>query len=368
MADELFVATRKGLFGFRRDGAGAWTTSRPAFLGEPVSAVLADPRDGALYAALRLGHFGVKMHRSDDGGASWTELPAPAFPEGIEGVVDQHGTETAPSVDTVWALTAGGADQPGWIWAGVAPSGLFLSKDRGQSWSLVESLWNVPERKKWFGGGTDLPAPHSVRIDPRDSRKVTVAVSCAGVWKSDDAGSSWRIAGQGLRAAYMPPDQALNPHVQDPHLIAACPADPDVVWCQHHNGVFRSTDGAESFQEIAEAGPSVFGFAVAAHPKDRETAWFVPAVKDECRVPVDGRLVVTRTRDGGRSFEVLGEGLPDQSWDLIYRHALDVDGSGERLAMGSTTGNLWLSETAGDRWSRLSAHLPPIAQVAFAPD
>jgi hypothetical protein len=112
--------------------------------------------------------------------------------------------------------------------------------------------------------------------------------------------------------------------------------------------------------------PSVFGFAVAAHPSDPETAWFVPGVKDECRVPVDGRLVVTRTTDGGRSFTVLGDGLPSGgSYDLVYRHALDVDRAGTQLAMGSTTGNLWLGEDRGEHWTQLSGHLPPIAQVAF---
>jgi hypothetical protein len=112
--------------------------------------------------------------------------------------------------------------------------------------------------------------------------------------------------------------------------------------------------------------PSAFGFAVAAHPHDRDTAWFVPAVKDECRVPVDGRFVVTRTADGGRSFETLSGGLPDgQSFDLVYRHALDVDDAGQVLAMGSTTGNLWISEDGGETWRQISANLPPIAQVAF---
>jgi len=359
MSDLLHVATKKGLFSYRKNGQG-WSAGPPAFLGEPVSQVLHDPRDGALYAALRLGHFGIKLHRSEDGGGTWTELPAPAFPAA------EQPDAKAPSVDTIWALSAGGPDQPGLLWAGVAPSGLFVSRDRGESWDLVRSLYDLPEREKWFGGGTDLPAPHSIRVDPRDSRKVTLAVSCGGVWKSDDAGETWRVAGHGLRNDYLPPDQAYEPGVQDPHLIAACPADPDVVWCQHHNGIFKSEDGAETFAEITDVKPSVFGFAVAAHPKDRETAWFVPAIKDEKRVPVDGRLVVTRTRDGGKSFEVLSEGLPQSGcYDLIYRHALDVDGSGERLAMGSTTGSLWVSETGGERWTLVSAHLPPIAQVAF---
>ena len=358
MSDVVHAATRKGLFSFRRSGDG-WRAGPPAFLGEPVSAVLTDPRDGAIYAALRLGHFGVKLHRSDDGGETWTALTSPAFP------VVEDADETAPSVDTIWALTAGGADQPGLIWAGIAPSALFVSRDRGESWTLVRGLYDRPERKQWMGGGTDLPAPHSIRVDPRDSRKLTVAISCGGVWKSGDAGETWRVAGKGLRAAFMPPEQAYEPNIQDPHLIAVCPARPEVVWCQHHNGVFRSVDGAETFEEITDINPSVFGFAVAAHPSDPDTAWFVPAVKDECRVPVDGRLVVTRTRDGGRTFEVLSEGLPTNSWDLVYRHALDVDGRGERLAMGSTTGNLWISENAGERWAQVSAHLPPIAQVAF---
>ena len=359
MIDVLHVATRKGLFSFRPNGAG-WTAGKPAFIGEPVSQVLTDPRDGTLYAALRLGHFGIKMHRSEDGGESWTELPAPAFPAAA------NPDEKAPSADTIWALSAGGPDQPGLIWAGVAPSALFVSRDRGASWDLVRSLYDRPEREKWFGGGTELAAPHSIRVDPRDSNKVSVAVSCGGVWKSDDAGETWRQAGHGLRNDYLPPDQAYDPTSQDPHLIAACPADPDVVWCQHHNGIFKSEDGAETFTEITQVKPSVFGFAVAAHPADRDTAWFVPAIKDEQRIPVDGRLVVTRTRDGGKSFEAFGEGLPRSgSYDLIYRHALDVDGSGERLAMGSTTGNLWLSQDGGERWTHLSGHLPPIAQVAW---
>jgi photosystem II stability/assembly factor-like uncharacterized protein len=139
-----------------------------------------------------------------------------------------------------------------------------------------------------------------------------------------------------------------------------------MLWVQHHNGMFRSTDRGRQWQEI-RAEPSVFGFAVAVHPADPQTAWFVPAVKDECRIPVDGKMVVTRTRDGGKSFEVLREGLPQEhAYDLVFRYALDVDHSGERLAMGSTTGSLWVSEDGGHRWSHVSAHLPPVYQVQFA--
>jgi hypothetical protein len=320
---------------------------------------LTDPRDGAVYVALRLGHFGCKLHRSDDGGASWTELPAPAYPVAAEG-------DDGPTLDMIWTIAAGGRDAPGEVWAGTLPGGLFVSRDRGVSWSLVESLWERPERAEWFGGGYDHPGIHSVLVDPRDPNRLTVGISCGGIWKSDDRGASWRLAGKGLRAAFMPPERAYDQNIQDPHLVAACAADPDVVWCQHHNGLFRSTDGAESFAEIEPPRPSGFGFAVAAHPADPLTAWFAPAAKDECRVPVDGRLVVTRTRDGGERFETLAEGLPaEASYDLVYRHALVVDRDGTRLAIGSTTGNLWISDSGGERWEQLAGHLPPIAQVAF---
>jgi hypothetical protein len=354
----LWIATRKGLLRAGARGDGTWHVGTPAFLGEPVSAVMIDPRDGAIYAALRLGHFGAKLHRSDDGGRSWQELPAPAFPPEPE-------REKAPAVDMVWALAAGGA--PGEIWAGTLPAALFRSADRGASWQRNAPLWDVPERARWMGGGYDDPGLHTILVDPRDPRRLTIAISTGGVWRSDDAGGHWRLVGQGLRAEYMPPAQAFDPVVQDVHLLSACAAQPDVVWAQHHNGMFRSTDGGETFAEITAAAPSRFGFAVAAHPSDPLTAWFAPAVKDECRVPVDGRLVVTRTRDGGATLESVGAGLPEADcYDLIYRHALVADATGERLAMGSTTGTLWLGEAGGARWRRIAEHLPPIAQVAFA--
>lgn len=374
MADTFHAGTRKGLFTYRRKGA-AWEESEPAFLGEPVTAVLEDARDGAIYAALRMGHFGPKLRRSRDGGETWEDLPAPRFAEEVptpdfsdpDFAEKAEARKKATSVDTIWILTAGGADRPGRIWAGTLPGGLFVSDDHGESWSLCEPLWNVPQRGKWFGGGADLPGIHSVHVDPRDSRKITLGVSCGGVWKSDDDGASWRQAGYGLRAAFLPPDMQYDPTSQDPHRLAHCAADPETVWCQHHNGVFLSRDGGQNFTEIEKAGPSVFGFAVVAHPHDPDTAWLAPGVKDELRIPVDGKFVVTRTRDGGRNWESLDNGLPQgKAWDLVYRHAFDIDETGERLAIGSTTGNLWLSENGGGRWAQVSANLPPVACVAWA--
>ena len=344
MSDQLQVATRKGLFALaRRDHA--WDVVDTQFLGDPVSAVL-PAADGAVYAALDLGHFGAKLWRRERDGA-WRELTAPSFPPKPDGLDDPHPW----SLGKIWALEPGGV--PGRLWAGTMPGGLFRSDDRGAAWSLNEALWRMPERRQWTGvAGGEQPGINSVLIDPRNPAEIRIGVSTAGVWASGDAGASWRLINRGMYAEYMPPEQREEPIAQDVHRLARCAAQPDIVWCQHHNGVFLSEDAGATWREITAIRPSKFGFAVAAHPRDPDTAWFVPAIKDERRIPVDGQLVVARTRDGGRSFEVLRRGLPQRhAYDLVWRHGLAVDESGDRLALGSTSGGVWISEDGGDSWT-----------------
>lgn len=385
MSDRLLVATRKGLFVLKADGAGGWTFDGPCFAGEPVSMVLPDMRDRSLYAALNLGHFGVKLHRRRAGMADWEECAVPVYPpepadetrdgDGVHASTDTgagNASAAMPSPPTppwtlqqIWSLETGGPDEPGVLWAGTIPGGLFRSGDGGDTWVLNRALWDRPERLEWFGGGYDAPGIHSVMVDPRDSRHVTIGVSCGGVWQTADGGATWRVSAEGMEADYMPPERRRDANVQDPHRVVQCPASPDALWAQHHCGIFRSTDGAAHWQRI-EAQPSSFGFAVAVHPREPDTAWFVPAVKDQCRIPMDAHFIVTRTRDGGRTFERFSNGLPPApAYDLVYRHGLAVDENGTRLAMGSTTGSLWTSDDGGESWQLISAHLPPVYCVRF---
>ena len=149
--------------------------------------------------------------------------------------------------------------------------------------------------------------------------------------------------------------------------MVRCPADPDTLYVQHHNGVFASSDDGESWREL-HPPVSKFGFAVAVHPARPQTAWLVPAVEDSCRIPVDGQVVVNRTDDGGATWTTQRKGLPQEhAYDLVFRHAMDVDGSGDRLAFGSTTGSLWTTEDGGGRWETVSANLPPVYCVRFGP-
>lgn len=355
MSDRVWIGTRKGLFEVTRQEGGEWGVGSVHFLGESVTYVL--PSDGRhpMYAASNHGNLGPKLHSSVDAGRSWTECAVPAYPPG-------GGTkERAPALEQIWCLEVGDAT----LWCGTIPGGLFASEDGAHSWRLVQTLWDHPTRPEWCGAGYDQPGIHSIAVDPRWPDHLLVAISRGGLWATTNGGVSWELRTQGMWAGYVPPEKKHVGHLQDPHRLVRCARRPECLWVQHHNGAFRSIDEGRSWSEV-QVPPSSFGFAVSVHPEDPDTAWFVPAANDDMRVPVDGRLTVARTRDGGASFELLGEGLPSRhAYDLVYRHGLDVDPTGERLAMGSTTGSLWISENGGDSWTRVGAHLPPIYCVRF---
>lgn len=366
MSARILVSTRKGLFTVEGDGR-RWRIAAADFLGDSVTLAFHDRRDGADYAALNHGHFGVKLHRKPAGGA-WEEIAAPAYPPKPDGLVDLDGWDRPVNwaTQTIWALESGGDDAPGSLWCGTMPGGLFRSDDCGASWTLNRPLWDMPARNKWTGAGGDLPGLHSICVDPRAPKTVRVGVSCGGVWTTTDGGATWACTAQGMKFDQGPPEEAENPGVQDVHMIVQCRAAPDRFWAQHHCGIYQSRDSALTWREV-KAKPSSFGFAVAVHPDDPDTAWFVPGIKDEKRIPVDGKLVVTRTRDGGATFEALAKGLPQEhAYDLVLRHALSVDKTGERLAFGSTTGGLWASPDQGDSWTMISHTLPPVYAVRFA--
>lgn len=368
----LFVSTRKGLFILEKKKS-AFEITGHHFHGEPVTQVLVDPREGASgawYAALRMGHFGVKMRKSVDSGATWIEIASPAFPiKPSDGVWADDPAEWKN--DMVWSLACAGdvhdKNSAGQLWAGCAPAGLFHSKDGGASWQLVESLWFNEKRKAWFGGGYDHAGIHSIVVDPRDHRHVTIAISCGGVWTTHDEGATWSLIGEGMMAPYMPEDGENDPNTQDAHSLAQCAAAPDTMWVQHHAGCYRSTDGGKNFKRLTAPTPSDFGFPIACDSKNPQRAWVVPARADTFRYATDGAMHVARTDDGGNTWQVFRRGLPQtHSYDLVYRHGLALANDDTTLAIGSTTGGLWVSEDAGESWGVLDARLPPIAAVSWS--
>lgn len=394
MSDQLVLGTRKGTLILDRIG-GRWRPRPIAHPGVSVAYAARDPRDGTWWASLDHGHWGPKLSRSRDDGKSWEDTPPIAYPEGARYVAqylplpteDPAEAEKRPkyrdaTLLKVWVLAFGRADQPGLLHAGTIPGGLFTSRDGGESWELNRPLWNHESRggdlfageatseNQWGGTpaaiayGEFAPGIHSIVVDPRDGKHLYVAVSSAGVLESTDGGKSWQGRNKGMLMDYLPDPAADWGH--DPHFVTACPARPELMWQQNHCGVFFSADGAKSWTKVSDPKVAVhFGFPVAVDAKDGRTAWVVPGRADSERMAVDGGLFVARTQDGGKSWECLREGLPQEhAYDVVYRHALDA--SGDRLCFGSTTGNVYLSEDRGESWRSLGTNFPPVHSVRFA--
>lgn len=359
MKTTLLLGTRKGLIAYRYRH-DRWQMENLSFEGIPVSIAYADPRNGKWWACLDHGHWGVKLHHSADHGKSWVEVKAPAFPEGQE---VKDGVPAATRY--IWAMSHGGKAYPSKLWIGTDPGGLFVSEDEGNNFELVQALWNDPSRKtNWMGGGRDLPGIHSVVVDPRDENHLFVGISCAGVFESADGGKTWAARNKGLRADFLPDPFAAIGH--DPHLLVAAATDPDTLWQQNHCGIFRSTDGAKSWQDVGQAeGPARFGFAIAVAEDNADQAWVAPANSDGMRTAIHGALCICRTDDGGKSWRELKNGLPQENcFDIVYRHSLATSGSA--LAFGTTTGNLFFSPDRGENWSCINNYLPMVYSVQFA--
>jgi photosystem II stability/assembly factor-like uncharacterized protein len=384
----ILVGTRKGTF-FIEKVAGSWQPRLVGHAGVGVNFVARDPHSGSLWAALGHGHWGAKLSRSVDDGATWSDASQIKYPAGARYLAPPDPDPNVSEEDTpkgntlrdatllkLWVIAFGA---PGQIHIGTIPGGLFSSDDDGQTFELNLPLWNHASRggdlfsgpgngvTHWYGTpaseGEFAAGIHSIAVDPRDPKRLLIAVSTAGVLASDDGGKSWRGANRGMLNDYLPDPAAEWGH--DPHFVTTCPADPRHVWQQNHSGVFYSADGAQTWQKVSCPERGVhFGFPVAVDDRDGRTAWLVPGKADMQRMTIDGKLFVARTRDGGQTWEELRSGLPQQNaYDVVYRHALAS--SGDCLAFGSTTGNLYVSENAGDSWTPVANNLPPIYSVRF---
>jgi photosystem II stability/assembly factor-like uncharacterized protein len=361
----LLLSTRKGLLEVASGAAQPGQIQAHHFPGEPVSQTFTDALTGHWYAALRLGHFGVKLHRSTDRGTSWQEMACPAFPpKPTQGFWADDPTPW--NVEMIWSFAATGPASQRRLWAGTMPAAVFYSDDGAQSWTLCESFWHDEKRKLWMGGGNDYPGLHTLLVNPADESHLTAAISCGGIWESRDAGRSWQSIGQGFKADFVPPELVREPNVQDPHRVSRCTAQPAVMWPQLHFGLYRSEDHGRHWQQL-QGHPEVgdFGFPIMADPANPARAWVVPAQSDTHRYAPRARMCVARTDDAGKTWQVFRKGLPEQSYDLIYRHGLALSADGHTLAIASTTGNLWISQDAGQQWQSIGSYLPPINAVAF---
>ncbi len=353
----LMVGTTKGAFLFRSSPRrDRWEHGGPWFRGQAVYAMAFDQRAGRrrLWAGPESSHWGATLRASDDLGATWTpEAATLRFPE-----------ETGAALKRVWQICPGPAAVPDLFYCGVEPAALFTSSDAGGAWSLVRGLWDHPHRPRWEPGGGGL-CLHTV-LPSLEGSPLYVAISTAGVYRSDDGGGTWRTAHKGVRAQFLP-----DPHPefgQCVHKVARHDSRPQRMFLQNHWGLYRTEDGGESWQDVANGVPSDFGFAMASHPHRPETVYIVPLESDEFRCVPGGTLRVYRTDDAGGSWVPHGRGLPEaDAFECVLRDALAVDTLAPAgVYFGTRGGKLFASADDGESWQLVAGSLPPITCVKAA--
>jgi photosystem II stability/assembly factor-like uncharacterized protein len=346
---ELLVSTRKGLFVLEGQPDTGFEVTARAFAGEPVEYAMRDPRTGRLLASVTSAFHGPKIFHADDAAGHWEQAAGVALPQGGEAALER-----------VWLIVAGEDEHT--VYAGGDPGILFESRDGGESFSLNEGLWNQPDRESWQAGGGGL-CVHSIVPWPGDPDRLTIAISAAGVWNTDDGGATWKRGNKGLAADYVPEESREETDVLCVHHIERSRARPERLFMQFHGGVYRSDDAGRSWTSIADGLPSDFGFPMAVDPADPDSAYVIPLGADTDRVTPGGRVRVWETRDAGASWTPRGDGLPgEHAYLTVLRLAFSARSEGPTLELyfGATSGDVFGSGDAGATWATVAGHLPPV--------
>jgi len=360
----VLVGTRKGVFTLSSDGSRkVWEVSGPHFGGWEIYHLKGSPADpNRLYASQSSDWFGQVIHRSDDGGQSWTPVGNQFSYDGVPGTHQWYdGTQHPWEFTRVWYLEPS-PDDPDTIYAGVEDAALFRSSDGGHSWQELSGLREV-KGHLWQPGAGGM-CLHSILLDPGDPQRIYTAISAAGAFRTDNGGESWRPINNGLRSDYELPDAAAEVgHCV--HSIAMHPSRPQVLFMQKHWDVMRSDDAGESWYEVSGDLPSDFGFPIAVHAHEPETIYVVPIKSDSEHYPPEGRLRVYRSRTGGNEWEALTHGLPQSNCYLnILRSAMAVDSLDPcGVYFGTTGGQVYASADSGDHWEAIVRDLPPVLSV-----
>jgi hypothetical protein len=360
----VLVGTRKGAFVLTSDGARRdWDVAGPLFGGWEIYHVAGSPADPArIYASQSNSWFGQVVHRSDDGGRTWDTVGNEFRYEGEVGTHQWYdGTPHPWEFARVWHFEPSRHD-PDTVWAGVEDAALFRSDDGGHTWHELPGLRNHGSGSAWQPGAGGM-CLHTILLDPANPARMFVAISAAGVFRSDDAGETWRAANRGLRSEFLPDPDADAGHCV--HRLAQHPARPDVLFMQKHWDVMRSDDAGESWHEVSGDLPTDFGFAIDVHAHDPDTVYVVPITSDSEHYPPDGALRVYRSRTSGGEWEPLTTGLPQSHCyvnvlrDAMGTDALDPCG----VYFGTTGGQVYASSNSGDSWTPIVRDLPAVLSV-----
>jgi photosystem II stability/assembly factor-like uncharacterized protein len=355
----VLVGTMKGAFVLRSNKSRKkWDVGGPYSIGSPVYAMAFDQRQGRrrLWWAQQSFQWGTVLCSSDDYGKTVTEPTTYSvkFPE-----------ESNLTLKNIWQITPGRNNDPDTLYCGVEPAALFESHDAGETWSPVEGLLNHPHRPKWVPGGGGM-CLHTIVPDPANPKRMMIAISTAGAYRTDDGGATWQARNNGVRAEFLP--DKYPEFGQCVHKVVQDGSRPERLFLQNHWGLYRSDDAGNSWTDIANGVPSDFGFCMAAHPHDPDTVYIVPIESDQYRCTPEGKLRVYRTQNAGESWEPLTRGLPQKNaLETVLRDSLATDTCNPAgVYFGTRSGKVYGSSDDGKSWRAIIEGLPAVVCVKAA--
>jgi photosystem II stability/assembly factor-like uncharacterized protein len=360
----VLVGTRKGAFVLTSDEQRRnWDVQGPHFPGWEVYHLAGSPADpDRLYASQSTSWFGQLIQRSDDGGRTWEPVGKDFTYAGVPGTHQWYdGTPHPWEFARVWHLEPSPSD-PDTVYAGVEDAALFRSTDGARTWEEVRGLREHGSGSHWQPGAGGM-CLHTIVLDPGNADRMFVAISAAGVFRTDDGGTTWQPANKGLLSDGIPSPAAEVGHCV--HNLAMHPSRPDTLFMQKHWDVMRTDDGADSWEEVSGNLPSDFGFPIDVHAHEPETVYVVPITSDSHHFPPEGKLRVYRSRTGGGEWEALTDGLPQENCYVnVLRDAMAIDSLPEcGVYFGTTGGQVYASSDSGDSWSTIVRDLPAVLSV-----
>jgi photosystem II stability/assembly factor-like uncharacterized protein len=383
----VLVGTKKGAFILTGDGKRQkWNVSGPFFGGWEMYHLKASTVDpNRIYASQTSGWFGQIIQRSDDGGKTWFQPGTPPeetkTPEGMpkgesnKFVYDvspqtgkpltthqwYDGTQHPWEFKRVWHLEPSLTD-PDTVYAGVEDAAMFITRDGGKSWQELSGLRGHGTGPQWSPGAGGMGL-HTILIDPTNPKRMYIAISAAGAFRTDDAGKTWKPINKGLHSQYIPNPTAEVGHCV--HRIALNRTRPGVLFMQKHWDVMRSDDAGESWHEISGNLPTDFGFPIEVHAHEPNTVYVVPIKSDGEHFVPEGKLRVYRSKSGGNDWEPLTKGLPQENCYVnILRDATSIDTLDPcGIYFGTTGGQVYASADGGNSWTAIVRDLPAVYSV-----
>jgi photosystem II stability/assembly factor-like uncharacterized protein len=359
----VLVGTRKGAFVLSSDGKRQkWDISGPFFAGWEIYHVKGSPADpDRIYASQSSGWFGQKIQRSDDGGKTWNPVGDKFVYEGNPGTHQWYDGSPHPwEFKRVWHLEPSLTD-PDTVYAGVEDAAFFRSTDGGQSWQELPGLRDQ-QGSRWMPGAGGMGL-HTILLDSTNPNRMYIAISAAGAFRTDDAGTSWKPINRGLHSLYIPDPTAEIGHCV--HRIAMHPSRPNVLYMQKHWDVLRTDNAGDSWHEVSGNLPTDFGFVIDVHAHEPETIYVIPIKSDSEHYAHDAKLRVYRSRTGGNEWEPLTKGLPQEHCYVnVLRDAMAVDALDScGIYFGTTGGQVYVSPDAGDSWNAIVRDFPAVLSV-----